>query len=692
MGACTLSVFQAQLHSYTGTALCAGQSIAEVNASAVGLVRYKQLLAPPLLSAPNIFMRSHDGAVRCCLSHPQGAMEGLCRRVGLRGCGQLAWWWAATWLLGFLLYHWRLGMQLLPIAAASLALCAVTGMQPLSSSSRNNNRQGAGTASSSRAAVAGSANSTSSDGWFLPVWPAQAAGGLLAADCCVLGLLLCINQQTGLGSGPLFGLLAATPTLLAVVVLLLCAQVVVYVLCKGWWGHEELRHASLLCRCWVVAAAGVFAAGGIISGGSGSWSSTLAAAAAWVQKVHMLLVEGPVFVLYLSLLLQPAVGSQAAAAAATCSSMPAAARSSHIGRVQRRAATNSTSGRLSAAASAPIASTAAGGAVSSGEGGASAVLCCLHFLLQLLVLLFVPPGPLAAAAWLPLHLQGFLVWGARVMLCGVTMQFVLRALGSTSDEAAPSPYSAPASAAGGPALLTAFERGAYGGFNSSSCAGQQNMGLGSSSSCGAGMGSPCQSQHCGSSRGLGVSCCSSPSPRGRQGWELQLHAGHGNSSSSCGGIGCSSHGLWGGDSSCGDANSSSWALATHSSGCWGVVGGLSVSGSVGGSSLGSSHIALGLSRLLWQHAPYLLLLLAAFAGDSFITAAAPASAAPLVLAIRTAWQSCLQYCMVAALCLEVAAAARREVMLLLRLPALLSSGNSSSAVLGSAGQRSAPMW
>ena len=61
------------------------------------------------------------------------------------------------------------------------------------------------------------------------------------------------------------------------------------------------------------------------------------------------------------------------------------------------------------------------------------MLCCLHFLLQLLVLLFVPPGPLAAATWLPQHLQGFLVWGARVMLCGVVMQLVLRAVGSTPE-------------------------------------------------------------------------------------------------------------------------------------------------------------------------------------------------------------------------------------------------------------------
>jgi hypothetical protein len=34
----------------------------------------------------------------------------------------------ATWVLGLLMYHWQLGMGLLPVAAAGLALVAFGGM------------------------------------------------------------------------------------------------------------------------------------------------------------------------------------------------------------------------------------------------------------------------------------------------------------------------------------------------------------------------------------------------------------------------------------------------------------------------------------------------------------------------------------------------------------------------------------
>jgi len=640
-------------------------------------------------------------------------MEQLLRRVGLPGYGQLAWYWAATWVLGFLLYHWQLGLQLLPIAAASLALSAVCGMQPLadngsssSSRTRHASLSAAGpSSSSSRSGYNSSrADDSSHSSWSIPVWPSQAAGGLLAADCCVLGLLACISQQTGMGSGALLALLAATPQVLAVVLLLLWGQVVLSVLCRGWWGHQELRHASLLCRCWLVAAAGVMAFGSS-SSSNGGVSAALAAAATWVQKAHMLLVEGPVFVLYLGLILQPFQGASHrlgqqqqqqqrpegscavhSAAAASCSTAGSSARSR---KSSGRAATSSQTA-AAAASTADVASEPSNSSSNGGAGGASALLCCLHFLLQLLVLLFVPPGPLAAAAWLPQALQGMFVWGARVLLCGVSMQLVLMALNSSTDHQPPP-------AAGAAALTASLEAPvpAPWGSSSSSHQGQYDTCRGRGNSCAAygAASAPAMltsdRHQCGADSLGWFSNCGSPSPRGRQGWELQLHS---STNSSSGGLSHAQYAVCSGGS---DAAGCSWGLVAASSYHYGLNG--SPVGALGscfdaGSSSGSSATAVGVYRLLWQHAAYLLLLFAAFAGDTLITAAVPAAPAGSMAAagaasagsaaagwaVRCAWQRWLQYCMVAGLCAEVVLAARREVMLLLRLPLFPPAGSSSS--------------
>jgi hypothetical protein len=596
-------------------------------------------------------------------------------------------------MLGFLLYHWPLGMQLLPVAAASLALSAVVGMRPLSSSSSSSSQtesmrsRGGDAAEGSSCRLNGTSgrddstysSHSGSSSQVLPVWPCQAAGGLLAADCCLLGLLLCLSQQAGLGSGLLAALLAATPRLLAVGVLLLGGQLVVDVLCRGWWGHRELRHASLLCRCWIVAAAGVLAASG---SSSASLASTLAAATAWAQKAHMLLVEGPVLVLYLRSLLQPLQEQQQAVFLQQHGrgQRHSALFTVSAGTSSRPNTGSNSSGSPNQPTAAPTAAAAPGSA-----SGAPALLCCLHFLLQLLVLLFVPPGPLAAAAWVPHTLQGMLVWGARVLLCGSAVQLALSTFNSSEGNSL-----APAS---GAARIAAYSTAAAlgGGIPAAqpSTSHAAQHGAGSSSGCAAGL-TICQQQF----SGMAASCCSSPSPRGTKGWELQLHGHSGISSSGrCGG----SHAL------CDADLSSSWAVA----GCTGFspsrIGELSASSASGISitidgAAGNCATAVGVSHLLLQHAPYLLLLAAAFAGDTFITAAAP-TAAPSVLAgtegavaaaaaaaagwaVRAAWQRVLQYIMVAGLCLEVVLAARRELALLLRLPPFLGAARGSSRSRG----------
>ncbi|WIA20297.1 hypothetical protein OEZ85_006129 [Tetradesmus obliquus] len=52
----------------------------------------------------------------------------LSRSCGLHNAGHLVGYCLATWLLGLLLYHWQLGLALLPVGGAALALLAFGGM------------------------------------------------------------------------------------------------------------------------------------------------------------------------------------------------------------------------------------------------------------------------------------------------------------------------------------------------------------------------------------------------------------------------------------------------------------------------------------------------------------------------------------------------------------------------------------
>lgn len=651
----------------------------------------------------------------------QDSLELLLCQAGLPGYGQLAWYWLATWMLGFLLYHWQLGLQLLPIAAASLASAAVWGMPAA--------------AATMHAEVAAGSSAGGSSGYRplpvpVPVWPSQCAGAVLAGDCLLVALLACCYKQAGLARAMLLQLLAATPQVLAVVVVLLAGQVVVHVLCRGWGCPQQLRHASLLCRCWCVAAAGVLAvgsSGGTSDGSSNSLALVLAAAAAWVQKAHVLLIEGPLFVLHLGALLQPLAGGQTSgvavaehhgslgqqqAGAAACDGagnagsagqftavgrsiggalsrrFPAALGShSHAGsgrglfRNRQAVASSATAAAAGARPEAPNIGQSSRGAFARGAGnsssgsspanGVSALLCCVHCLLQLLVLLFVPPGPMAAASWAPQWLQAVLVWGARVLLCGCCMQLALWGVGGSNNGGCGSSGNISA------ALRTESTISCGGHLHRSSSADCFDSCL--SSPVGSGRSSRCNSHMLPSAPCMPVSprCAASPS-------------------SGCCGSGtaqCSpdpNHRRRGGAATAAAAASA----GVHCLDLQLVHGGptyVSRTGSclaptapaLGGS---SGLAAAAAARLLWQHAPYLLLLLAAFAGDSFITAAAPASAVPpgaasgdglaavgVAWAVRMAWLRCLEVLLVAALCIEAGLALRREVGVLMRLPQLWGS-------------------
>ncbi|KAF6251147.1 hypothetical protein COO60DRAFT_1629085, partial [Scenedesmus sp. NREL 46B-D3] len=179
----------------------------------------------------------------------------LSRRCGLHNAGHLTAYCLATWGLGLALYHWRLGLALLPVGAAALALLAFAGMPG------------------------------SSGGCLL--WPAKLAGAVLAGDCLALGLLGIAWQHAPAAAAAALHarLLAATPHVLLLAALLLWGQVAVEVLGQGWGTYKELCFASLAVRCWAVAAAGVLT--------PGSAAAALAAAVPWAQKLHLLL-EGPV--------------------------------------------------------------------------------------------------------------------------------------------------------------------------------------------------------------------------------------------------------------------------------------------------------------------------------------------------------------------------------------------------------------
>uniref|UniRef100_A0A383VPR1 RING-type domain-containing protein n=1 Tax=Tetradesmus obliquus TaxID=3088 RepID=A0A383VPR1_TETOB len=524
----------------------------------------------------------------------------LSRSCGLHNAGHLVGYCLATWLLGLLLYHWQLGLALLPVGGAALALLAFGGMPG------------------------------SSGGCLL--WPAKLAGAVLAGDCLVLGLLGIAWQQTASSAAAaLHGrLLAATPQVLLLAVLLLWGQVATEVLGQGWSSYKELSFASLVLRCWSVAAAAVLA--------PGPAAAALATAVPWVQKAHLLL-EGPVVVHHIGLLLRPS---------STCwAPQQQQQQQQHAAESSRRASASSIASSSRAAAAAAgaggaggAANAAGGGASSNGNGSMSAWLLCVHCLLQLLLLLFVPPAPLAAVGWLPLVLRGSLVWTARVLLCGCVVQLFLQLLppvsGSSSSVATATGHSVPA---------TAGSLG-FGGWSGRSSGWPHEPAAAAAAPDECGWRS-CSPANCGqpgsSSSSNGMLLPAVPlSPNGGAGgrWQLQLH-----------GNGCSSHAL-------GPASAytsiGAGSLARHGAGGAAAVGGL-VAGP------GALSVAAGAAGVVKQHAAYLALLLLAAAGDAFIMAVPSAAAAG---AVRAAWHGCLQQMLLVMFVVEVAVLLWREVQLL----------------------------
>jgi hypothetical protein len=566
-----------------------------------------------LLSRPASVTLTAMHSARHCWRAWGGALQDSlagCRAAAQRvqaamGGGALACQWLATLLLGLLLYHAQQGLLLLPIAAASLALAASGRMA----------------AAAAAAASAGGGGSSHSRSECLPVWPAQCAAAVFAAHCLVLALL------RPLAAGLAARLLAGTPALAALVLLLLAGQVVLGVLCAGGKSSAaELRHASLLCRCWFVAAVGVLL--GACSTAS-SVAGVLAAAAAWAQKSHMLLVEGPLLVMQLEVLLQP-------------SGTPARAAAAHS---------------------------------AAGASSSTALLCCLHCLLQLLVVLFVPPAPLAAAAWLPQLLQGLLVWGARVLLCGCCMQLALRGFRSSHDcgstpAAALSAAEAPADGTGPSssrrrraagvrqlrltAAAAASDRSCFDSCLSSPV-GLNNSSLRQRSSGGdppapwLPLSPPLATYHRSPQHAhSGSPGISSPSPV--HCWDLRLPDHDGGSNN----------------------EPATLSLFRQPPGGTLVMAPTEdVSSSAAGACVAAlAHAPAG--RLLKQHAAYLVVLAAAFAGDSFITAAAaggggggPAAVhgAAGAWAVRLAWHRVVRGALVAALGVELCCAVSREAVL-----------------------------
>jgi hypothetical protein len=311
----------------------------------------------------------------------------LQQRLGLAGCGHLAAYWSATWLLGFLLFHWRLGLQLLPVAAAALVFWAFlmmdnTANSPSGNGSRiasNNALRCPGTSSSHSEQLAAYSSSGGSRS-HCPLWPVKLSGLLFAAHCLLLSLVGCCWQQLGVAGKLHEALLTATQQVLLVTALLLAGQVVVEVFSRGCRSYTELHCVSLVCRCWSVAASVV-----LLPGSAAGFLGAVAVA----QKAHLLL-EGAVLVHQLGCLLVPARAA---------------------GGQQRSLLAGGY--LLSAIDSSSLSSSM------------SAWLLCAHSLLQLLTLLFVPPAPLAAVHWLPVIVRSSSVWAVKVLLCGCLVQLLL---------------------------------------------------------------------------------------------------------------------------------------------------------------------------------------------------------------------------------------------------------------------------
>lgn len=496
--------------------------------------------------------------------------------VGLPNNGHLAAYLLATWLLGALLYHWSFGLQLLPVAAAALGLMSFGAMK------------------------------SSSGGCSL--WPAKLAGALVTGDCLLVGIIGLMTQQTGVGLAVHSRLLAATPQLLLVALLLTWGQVVVEVLGMGWADYRELKFASLVARCWFVAAAAV-----LLNGTAGA-AAMMFAAMPWVQKCH-LLVETPVIMHHLALLLQSSSTCwNPHACSAPVGAASAGASCSRASRDTAGSMRRFDSVRTEIADSEATVSTAA-------NASSGAWLLCMHIMLQLSLLLFVPPAPLAAAGWLLLPVCNMLMWASRVLLCGCVMQLVLNAVpGSASTHPGQqSGTSGTTSMYSGPAC------------SSSNCLGRRNDSQGRpklglcgvevdvcriSSSCS----SPAQDCMALAARSRSPACDRSASRR----QPLSSTASH------------DAHSLWG--LACTAAMPYSLS-ATDRAGRPGVMA--------------------GVAGLLRQHAVYLVLLFFAAAGDSFIMAVPSAGGA-----VRAAWHACVQQMLVVAFIVEFVLAVWHECVML----------------------------
>ncbi|WIA40585.1 hypothetical protein OEZ86_013926 [Tetradesmus obliquus] len=151
----------------------------------------------------------------------------LSRSCGLHNAGHLVGYCLATWLLGLLLYHWQLGLALLPVGGAALALLAFGGM------------------------------AGSSGGCLL--WPAKLAGAVLAGDAFIMAV------PSAAAAG------AVRAAWHGCVQQMLLVMFVVEVAVLLWREVQLLRQQQYVVaarqqqpgqRAWLGAGAGVSAAGG----------------------------------------------------------------------------------------------------------------------------------------------------------------------------------------------------------------------------------------------------------------------------------------------------------------------------------------------------------------------------------------------------------------------------------------------
>jgi hypothetical protein len=257
--------------------------------------------------------------------------------------------------------------------------------------------------------LAGAGAMTASAGAAVSLAPARAAVALLA-----------FLTATG---GVAAGALLSAATLLRAVGLLVGTQALLELRTRRMSCLRELRWASLVWRAWLVAAAGV------LGGGRAAATTALL----WAQKAHLLLE--------LHLLLRGAAAAAAAANVAVTGKQRTTQQRQQLQRGACKHQAGSSTAAAPAAARTAVASATAvtvvsnsgnGGNTCTGSGSSNtrssdtpAWLLCLCVLLHLLLLLHVPPAPLAAASLLPAALRAGLMWLARSLLAGCTLQLCM---------------------------------------------------------------------------------------------------------------------------------------------------------------------------------------------------------------------------------------------------------------------------